>query len=104
MSAIAQETNVVLVNRTAEGVPGVIYDNEYLVERYPSHTAIHYELPGVSLTEYKFITCDDQWAYAYCSFADSPFPRVIYSYDPTRGMYLLDTPRFASRSARDPAR
>ena len=44
-----------------------------------------------------FITCDDPWAYAYCSFADSPFPRVIYAYDATRGMYVLDTPRFASR-------
>lgn len=43
----------------------------------------------------EFITCDDQWAYAYCSFADSPFPRVIYSYDATRGMYVVDTPRFA---------
>ncbi|HEU4693173.1 MAG TPA: FG-GAP repeat protein [Vicinamibacterales bacterium] len=44
----------------------------------------------------EFITCDDQWAYAYCSFADSPLPRVIYSYDRTRGMYVVDTPRFAS--------
>ena len=43
----------------------------------------------------EFITCDDQWAYVYCSFADSPLPRVIYSYDATRGMYVLDTPRFA---------
>ena len=43
----------------------------------------------------EFITCDDQWAYAYCSFADSPFPRVIYSYDATRSMYVIDTPRFA---------
>jgi hypothetical protein len=45
----------------------------------------------------EFVTCDDQWAYAYCSFADSPFPRVIYSYDASRGMYVLDTPRFAGR-------
>jgi hypothetical protein len=45
----------------------------------------------------EFVTCDDQWAYAYCSFADSPFPRVIYSYDPSRGMYVVDTPRFAGR-------
>jgi hypothetical protein len=45
----------------------------------------------------EFITCDDQWAYSYCSFADSPLPRVIYSYDPSRGMYVLDTPRFAGR-------
>ena len=44
----------------------------------------------------EFITCDDQWAYTYCSFADSPLPRVIYSYDSTRGMYVLDTPRFAA--------
>jgi hypothetical protein len=45
----------------------------------------------------EFITCDDQWAYAYCSFADSPLPRVIYSYDPSRSMYVVDTPRFAGR-------
>jgi len=44
----------------------------------------------------EFITCDDRWAYNYCSFADSPFPRVIYSYDPTRGSYVLETPHFAS--------
>jgi hypothetical protein len=45
----------------------------------------------------EFITCDDRWAYIYCSFADSPFPRVIYSYDASRGSYVLETPRFASR-------
>jgi hypothetical protein len=45
----------------------------------------------------EFITCDDRWAYIYCSFADSPFPRVVYSYDGSRGSYVLDTPRFASR-------
>lgn len=28
LSAIAQDTNVVLVNRAAEGIPGVTYDNE----------------------------------------------------------------------------
>jgi hypothetical protein len=44
----------------------------------------------------EFITCDDQFAFTYCSFADSPLPRVIYSYDGTRGMYVIDTPRFAS--------
>jgi FG-GAP repeat protein len=45
----------------------------------------------------EFITCDDRWAYTYCSFADSPMPRVIYSYDARRGLYVPDTPRFASR-------
>ena len=44
----------------------------------------------------EFITCDDQFAYAYCSYADSPFPRVVYSYDTTRGTYVIDTPRYAS--------
>jgi hypothetical protein len=45
----------------------------------------------------EFVTCDDRWANMYCSFADSPFPRVVYSYDASRGMYVPDTPRFASR-------
>ncbi len=45
----------------------------------------------------EFITCDDRWAYTYCSFADSPFPRVVYSFDATRGAYVLDTPKYASR-------
>lgn len=43
----------------------------------------------------EFITCDDRWAYTHCSFADSPFPRVIYSYDASRGTYVPDTPRYA---------
>jgi hypothetical protein len=33
----------------------------------------------------------------YCSFADSPFPRVVYAYDPGRMRYVPDTPRFAAR-------
>jgi hypothetical protein len=44
----------------------------------------------------EFVTCDDRWAYLHCSFADSPFPRVIYSYDAARGSYVLETPRFAN--------
>jgi hypothetical protein len=43
----------------------------------------------------EFVTCDDEWAYAYCSFADSPLPRVVYSYDASRGAYVLNTPRYA---------
>ena len=45
----------------------------------------------------EFVTCDDRFANMYCSFADSPLPRVVYSYDATRGLYAVDTPRFASR-------
>jgi len=44
----------------------------------------------------EFVTCDDRFANMYCSYADSPFPRVIYSYDSSRGIYVVDTPRFAS--------
>lgn len=46
---------------------------------------------------FEFITCDDRWANAYCAFADSPLPRVVYAYDPSRGVYVLATPRYASR-------
>jgi hypothetical protein len=45
----------------------------------------------------EFVTCDDRFANMYCSFADSPLPRVVYSYDASRGTYVVDTPRFASR-------
>jgi hypothetical protein len=44
----------------------------------------------------EFITCDDRWAYTYCSFADSPLPRVVYAYEPSRATYVPDTPRYAS--------
>ena len=46
---------------------------------------------------FEFTTCDDAWAYAYCSFADSPLPRVVYAYDRARGEYVPATPRYASR-------
>jgi hypothetical protein len=44
----------------------------------------------------EFITCDDRWASAYCAFADWPLPRVIYAFEPSRGTYVPDTPRYAS--------
>jgi LacI family transcriptional regulator len=37
LSAIAQDTNVVLVNRTAEGVPGVTFDNEEGMRQAVAH-------------------------------------------------------------------
>jgi hypothetical protein len=45
---------------------------------------------------FEFITCDDRWAYSYCSFADSPLPRVVYVYESSRGVFVPATPRFAS--------
>jgi hypothetical protein len=42
------------------------------------------------------VTCDDRWAYTYCSFADSPFPRVVLAYSRARNEYEVATPRYAA--------
>ena len=52
----------------------------------------------------ELITCDDGWAYAHCSFAESPLPRVVFAYDAVRGEYRAATPRFAARFRDDIAR
>jgi hypothetical protein len=44
----------------------------------------------------EFDTCDDSFAYTYCSYAASPVVRVIYVYDPVAGRYIPASPRFAS--------
>lgn len=43
----------------------------------------------------EFVTCDAGFAYQYCVYSDSPRPNVVYGYDPNRGTYVPDTPRFA---------
>jgi hypothetical protein len=48
-----------------DGMPAVIYDNQYWIERYPSHTTVHYQLAGVSIDERKFITEDDRAVASY---------------------------------------
>ncbi len=48
----------------------------------------------------EFSTCDDTWAYAYCAFAYSPSPRVVFAYDRSRREYRVATPRFG-RTFRD---
>jgi len=53
------------VSFSIDGTPAVIYDNQYWVERYPSHTRVHYELGPVSIDENKFITWDDRAAAVY---------------------------------------
>ena len=52
----------------------------------------------------EFITCDDRWGYAHCSFAESPFPSVVFAYDSARGEYRPATPRYAARLRDDIAR
>jgi hypothetical protein len=42
----------------------------------------------------EYVTCDDLFAYAFCSYAGSPATQVILQYDPGRG-YVPVSPRFA---------
>jgi hypothetical protein len=45
--------------------PSVIYDNQYRIERFPSHTTVRYQLGGVTIDEHKFITDDDRAVAVY---------------------------------------
>jgi len=47
----------------------------------------------------EFRTCDDTFANAFCSFADSPMPGVVFSYEKAKGAYALATPRYVNPSA-----
>jgi hypothetical protein len=48
---------------------------------------------------FELVTCDDAFAYKYCSFAESAMPPVVYRYDPDRRTYTPDTPRYATAFA-----
>jgi hypothetical protein len=48
-----------------DGKPAVIYDNQYRIERYPSHTVVTYLLGAVTIDENKYITYDDR---AVCTY------------------------------------
>ena len=43
------------------------------------------------------VTCDDRWGYTYCSFAESPMPRVVFAYNATHAAYEIATPKYAAR-------
>jgi len=51
------------------------------------------DLDGDGVME--FDTCDDSFAYTYCSYAASPIVRAIFQYDSAQGLYLSASPRFA---------
>ncbi len=60
------------VRFSIDGQPIVVYDNQYAIRRFPSHTTFAYELgapgsgqPTVSIEEHKFITYDDRAAAIY---------------------------------------
>lgn len=65
------------VSFAVDGRPTVIYDNQYWIERYPSHTTVHYELPGVRIDEHKFITWDDRAAVAYVATSRDGKPHTL---------------------------
>jgi hypothetical protein len=48
-----------------DGKPAVIYDNQYRIERYPSHTLVKYLLGAITIEESKYITADDR---AVCTY------------------------------------
>jgi hypothetical protein len=48
-----------------DGKPSVVYDNQYRIERYPSHTVVKYALGPVTIEEDKYITNDDR---AVCTY------------------------------------
>jgi Mannosylglycerate hydrolase MGH1-like glycoside hydrolase domain len=53
------------VSFAVDGAPVVVYDNQYSIERFPSHTRIHYDLGKVSVDERKLITWDDRAVATY---------------------------------------
>jgi hypothetical protein len=57
--------NLFEVQFSVDGEPAVIYDNQYRIERAPSHTVVTYALKGVSVEEFKYITHDDR---AVCTY------------------------------------
>lgn len=53
------------VSFSIDGSPAVIYDNQYSIRRYPSHTTVYYQVEGVIIEEHKFITYDDRAVASY---------------------------------------
>ena len=43
-----------------DGKPAVVYENQYAILRYPSHTLVTYILGAVKIEEAKYITLDDR--------------------------------------------
>lgn len=43
----------------------------------------------------EFRTCDPVFGYEFCSFAFTPFPPAVFTYDRQKGEYVLSTVRYA---------
>ena len=48
-----------------DGKPGIIYSDQYRIDRYPSHTLTTYFVGGAMIEERKFITWDDRAVATY---------------------------------------
>lgn len=53
------------VSFSIDGVAAVVYDNQYTIRRFPSHTTVDYRLGAVTIEEHKYITWDDRLVVAY---------------------------------------
>jgi len=42
----------------------------------------------------EFVVSDTGWGTTYCSFAESPFPPVVFAFDPVARVYVKATPRY----------
>src|SRR5262245_28829814 len=65
------------VSFSVDDQPVVVYDNQYWIERYPSHTIVHYELPPVTIDERKFITYDDRAVATYAIQSSDKKPHRV---------------------------
>jgi len=45
----------------------------------------------------EFQTCDAGFGYEFCSFASSPMPPVVFTYEPSQRRFVLATRRYARR-------
>ncbi len=53
------------VSFSIDGEPVVVYDNQYTIRRFPSHTTVDYQLGPIAIAEHKLITYDDRAAAIY---------------------------------------
>jgi hypothetical protein len=60
-----------------DGKPVVIYDNQFGIQRYPSHTLIKYYLGPVVIEEAKFITENDRAVAAYTVRSSDKHPHEV---------------------------
>ncbi len=65
------------VSFSIDGQPVVVYDNQYSIRRFPSHTTLEYQLRGVTIEEHKLITYDDRAAAIYSAHANDHKDHVL---------------------------